>query len=94
MCANNSSLVSRTVYSILKTSAAFLVALGWMMLATMKLTAMQQTFNKQLSKPNQIWQTDDPNSFLYRIWKDQPPMHCVNTVVISAVDLITKNVRE
>lgn len=83
--------ISRTVLSVLKTSASFLVALGWMMMGAMKLTAMRQIFNKQLSEAAHEWEADDISGFLYQIW-DQEPLNCVNTVVKSTLNLIVKNV--
>lgn len=91
VCAKIFTNLSRTVQSVLKTSAGFLVALGWMMVAAMKLTAMRQIFNKQLSEVTHEWEANI-HTFLCQIW-NQEPLHCVNTLVDSTLNLIVKNVR-
>ena len=91
VCAKTFTNLSRTVQSVLKTSAGFLVALGWMMVAAMKLTAMGQIFNKQLSEVAHEWDADIYR-FLYQIWNQQP-LDCVNALVNSTLNLIVKNVR-
>ena len=82
--------LSRTVQFVLKASAGFLVVLGWLMVAAVKLTAMRQIFNKQLSEASHDWEANI-NGFLNQIWNQQP-LDCVNTVVNSTLNLIIKNV--
>ena len=56
----------------------------------MKLTAIRQIFNKQLSEATHECETDI-SSFPCQIWNQQP-LDCVNGVVNSTLKLIIKNV--
>ena len=84
--------LSRTLQSVLKTSAGYLIVLGWMMVAAMKLTVMRQIFIQQISDAGQEREVDDPSSFLYQILGQQPLVN-INTTVNFVLDLIIKNVR-